>query len=660
MDRRLACLDGVRAFAILAVLAAHTGIAGVRGGFVGVDVFFVLSGFLITSLLVAEYDRTGRIDLPAFLARRARRLLPAALVMIVTVLAAGRLFSPDAIGGLRGDAVSAALWSNNWRLALRGVDYFSQGGAASPLQHTWSLAVEEQFYLVWPVLVVLICAAGARLMDHRRRLLVVTVAGAAVSALVTLILSGDSSAGRVYFGTDTRAQELLIGAALAAALAPGWQAQHAAAPDRSLARRALPLVASGGGLLVLGVAAHRADGAGAEFRHGLMLWVALASAALIAGVVLDERTPIARLLTTPPLVAIGTMSYGLYLWHWPVFRVLDGERTGLGPLELAVVRILVSVVLAGASLLFVELPVRRLQLRTARLLPAAAGGIAAVLAFAACAGPSATSVRSTASPPGALDAPAGAPGPSATSGSRTSRPAAPQTPQTSRTRSSSRHGGPLVVDVFGDSIAWTLVRYLPPTPGIRVVDHTVLGCGLATGGPYRYFGQQYPGTQSCDQWPARWQAQVAADRPDVVLLLVGRWETMDRVYRGTWTHLGDRVFDNYLSASLDNAISRLESTGSRVILANEPYNRRGEQPDGQLYPEDSPARVDTWNSLVRHAVQTHADTKLLDLNVKLCPDGQFTWSVDGIQVRSDGVHLTADGVAWLAPWLATQVRADRP
>ena len=642
MDRRVDSLDGVRALAILAVLAAHAGIPGVRGGFVGVDVFFVLSGFLITSLLVAEYERTQRVDLPAFWARRAKRLLPAALVMIVTVLALGRVFSPASIGGLRQDAVTAAMWSSNWRWALRGVDYFSQGGAPSPLQHTWSLAVEEQFYLVWPLVVVCVFAAGVGVMDRRRRLLAVTIGGAAVSAVLTMVLSHLASPGRVYFGTDTRAQELLVGAALGAALCRQWQGHSTPSSAWTRARGSLPTAASAGGLLVLVVAAHRADGARTEFQHGLMLWVALAAAGLIAGIVLDQGTPVSRLLSTRPLVAIGRLSYGLYLWHWPVYQALDGERTGLGPIALALARIAVTACFAIASLLLIELPAQRLRLRTKRLLPTAAFGIAAALVFAACAGPTAASTGSAAS--AALDAPAGA--------STTGQPSIPGT-------SGSHPGQPLVVDVFGDSIAWTLARYLPTTPAIRIIDHTVLGCGLATGGPYRYFGQDYPDNQTCDQWQAQWRAQVATDKPDEVLLLVGRWETMDRTYQGSWTHLGDRSFDDYLSTLLNQAIATLDSTGARVIVSNEPYNRRGEQPDGQLYPEDTPSRVDTWNSLVAHAVQTHPGVKPLDLNHKLCPDGQFTWSVDGVRVRSDGVHLTPEGVAWLTPWLTTQLIADR-
>ena len=310
LDRRFRPLDGIRALAVLAVLATHAGIPFLPGGFVGVDVFFVLSGFLITSLLYDESVVTGRIALGEFWTRRARRLLPAALVMIVAVVAARPLFVPDSVAALRGDAIAASLWSGNWRWALQGTDYFAQGGTPSPLQHTWSLAVEEQFYLVWPLLL-LACRAV-----RRRRLLALSLAGVAVSALATYVLARVASPGRVYFGTDTRAQELLVGAALAALLAPTWR-WRAAAPlsmrsPQAAARRPLPLLLSVCGLAALTGVATAADGAPSEFRHGLLLLTALAAAALVAGVVLDSGHLVARLLSTRLLVGIGRISYGLY------------------------------------------------------------------------------------------------------------------------------------------------------------------------------------------------------------------------------------------------------------------------------------------------------------------------------------------------------------
>src|SRR5215472_10205914 len=642
-DRRIRPLDGIRALAVMAVLATHAGIQFLPGGFVGVDVFFVLSGFLITSLLYDELVVTGRIDLGGFWTRRARRLLPAALVMIVAVVAARPLFVPDSVAALRWDAIAAALWSGNWRWALQGTNYFAQAGTPSPLQHTWSLAVEEQFYLLWPLLL-LACRAVTR-----RRLLAMSLAGVAVSALVTYVLARVASPGRVYFGTDTRAQELLVGAALAALLAPTWRWRTATPlgmrSPQPAGRRPVPLLLSVCGLAALTGIATAADGAPGEFRHGLLLLTALAAAALVAGVVLDSGQPVARLLSTRLMVGIGRISYGLYLWHWPVYLALDGERTGLHGYVLAALRGGVTCVLAGASYALIERPAQRVRARPRLVLPAAAAGAAAVIAIAAGTAP-ATVPLTAAAPPLAS-------GLSVPPLSVRAKPAARFPPPAPR---AIRRHGPLRVAVFGDSVSLTLMLYMPPEPGIRFTDHSVLGCGIATGGPYRVFGQQWPDNPRCDAWPRRWLRQLRADHPDEVLLMVGRWETMDHYYQGRWQHVGDPAYDHHLAALLGQAITLLGTTGASDVVATEPYNRGGERPDGSLYPEDNPIRVITWNRLLRAVVAAHPGTQVLDLNHKLCPNGTFTWTVDGVQARSDGIHLTPQGVRWLAPWLVRKLR----
>jgi peptidoglycan/LPS O-acetylase OafA/YrhL len=644
LSGRFRALDGIRALAVLAVLAAHAGIPFLPGGFIGVDVFFVLSGFLITSLLYQELAATGRVDLGAFWTRRVRRLLPAALAMLVAVLAARRLFDPNSVAGLRGDALAAALWSSNWRFALQGTDYFALGATPSPLQHTWSLAVEEQFYLLWPLLLIACHAV------MRRRLLALSIAGVTVSVLATFMLASRASPGRIYFGTDTRAQELLAGAALAALLAPTWQWRASDGNRRSpqpAARGPVPLLLSVGGLAALTGIAITADGAPGEFRHGLLLLSALATTALLAGVILDPGHPIARLLSTPPLVGIGRISYGLYLWHWPVYLVLDGARTGLHGYWLAALRVAVAGALACASFVLIERPAQRVRVQPWRIITAAGTGVAAVV-IAACITPAgAPQAAIVQQPPGGLDR-----SPAASAMPAAAVPAAAPW--------NANNHGPLRVDVFGDSIAWTLMRYLPPTPGMQFTDHTVLGCGIVTGGPYRYFGTQYPDSPTCDAWPRRWRRQLRADHPDEVLLLVGRWETMDYLYQGQWQHIGDASYDRHLATLLNTAITLLGSTGAHVVVATEPYNRRGEQPDGSLYPEDNPQRVTDWNRLLRVVASAHPGTQILDLNHELCPDGTFTWTVNGIQVRSDGVHLTPQGVQWLTPWLVRELNQDAP
>jgi peptidoglycan/LPS O-acetylase OafA/YrhL len=639
------------------VLADHGGIPGVPGGFIGVDLFFVLSGFLITALLLDELGRTGRINLAGFWTRRARRLLPALVVMVLAVGLARDLFPYEAVVGLRDDAIAAFLWVANWSFVARQTDYFTQGGTASPLQHTWSLGVEEQYYLVWPLLLialaVLLAAAAKRrglpstLGTARTAVFVLAAAGALASAVAASVLASDASLDRVYFGTDTRAQALLIGAASAALLVRDWSALTVGwSVIRSRwgrsAARVLPVI----GLAALAAAAHYAIGSSGEFRDGLLIAVALAAVAVIAPVALDQDGAVARVLAWRPLVWLGAISYGVYLWHWPIFLVVNGERTGWSGFPLFAVRCAATIAFATASYWVIERPIRGWRPVLVRLLPLAGATVATAVAVTVLVvpvrpGPDAAGAGSL--PPGVSPAAVVSSSPPV----ETLRPVAAARPDTPR---------PHTVSVFGDSIAWTLTRYLPATPGFNFIDHTTIGCGIVRGGPYRYTGQTLEQKPECDTWPSRWSQRIAHDRPDVALLIVGRWETTDRVNEGRWTHIGDPEFDAYLTGEFQRALDVLSSTGTRVVVATEPYNRRGEKPDGSLYPEDQPDRVKHWNALLRRIIGQRSNIAILDLNKKLCPDGVYTTKVDGVQLRSDGVHLTPEGVRWLTPWLEDSVR----
>lgn len=210
-------LDGLRALAVVAVLLYHADLGWFRGGFLGVDVFFVISGYLITALLLAEWDGHARIDCVGFWLRRARRLLPALLLLLASTLLFAVVFLPDEVAGLRGDALAALLYATNWYFVFEQRSYFETFGRPSLLLHLWSLAVEEQFYILWPLLF----ALGMRVLG-RRRFLPVVLAGAAASALaMALLYQPDSDTSRIYYGTDTRVAGLLVGAALAFVWLPG-------------------------------------------------------------------------------------------------------------------------------------------------------------------------------------------------------------------------------------------------------------------------------------------------------------------------------------------------------------------------------------------------------------------------------------------------------
>ncbi|WP_293333590.1 acyltransferase family protein [Mycobacterium sp.] len=647
-------LDGLRAIAVALVLVGHGGIPGVGGGFIGVDIFFVLSGFLITSLLLDELGRTGRIGLTGFWIRRARRLLPALVLMVLTVTAARELLPYQALNGLRSDAIAAFLWMANWRFVAQKTDYFTQGAPPSPLQHTWSLGVEEQYYFVWPLLLIvvtLLLAARARrffaktTVGHVRfATFVIATLGAVASAAAAIVFTSDATRDRIYFGTDTRAQALLIGAAASALLVRDWQSLNRGwclirtRWGRRVARL-LPLV----GLAGLGALAHYATGSASEFRHGLLITVATAAVLVVAPVALEQRGAVARVLAWRPLVWLGTISYGVYLWHWPIFLGLNGEHTGWTGLPLFGARCAATLAAAGVSFWLMEQPIRRWRPARVPLLPLAAATVASAAAATILVVPGGTGpvLREVGLPPGVSAVAAVSPS-----------PPAPLRPGQSRDPNR-----PFTISVFGDSIGWTMMHFLPPTPGFAFVDHTVIGCSLVRGTPYSYIGQTLEQRQECDGWPIRWSTQMSQDQPDVALLIIGRWETVDRVNEGRWTHIGDPTFDAYLNGELQRALDIAGSTGVRVVVATVPYSHGGERPDGRLYPEDQPDRVNQWNTMLRNTVSQRPNVSILDLNKKLCPDGVYAAKVDGIKVRSDGVHLTPEGVKWLIPWLEDSVRS---
>jgi hypothetical protein len=196
---------------------------------------------------------------------------------------------------------------------------------------------------------------------------------------------------------------------------------------------------------------------------------------------------------------------------------------------------------------------------------------------------------------------------------------------------------------------------MPPQQDVKIGVRGFAGCGIARLPEIRYIGQPHPNYPGCEHWDRRWRQNVRADDPDLAVILLDRWELMDRKLNGRYQHVGEPQFDAYLTAELDPAIQIVSARGAHVVVLTAPYTRRAERPDGGLWPEDRPERVDAWNRLLRIAADRHKAT-VLDLNRRVCPDGTFTWRAGGVRIRSDGLHFTPAGVRrWIAPWLLPQL-----
>ncbi|HTU85780.1 MAG TPA: acyltransferase family protein [Solirubrobacteraceae bacterium] len=348
-------LDGVRAFAVFAVIAYHLGFGWAPGGLLGVGVFFTLSGYLITDLLLDSWNR-GRWHLRDFWLRRARRLLPALFVMLAVVSIWVAIADPSRLDDLRGEVISSALYVNNWWQISQHVSYFARFSAPSPLNHLWSLAVEEQFYLLWPWLLLL----GLRLVRERGRPLPVrprlaglTLVLAAASAVeMGLLYHPGFDSTRIYEGTDTRAFGLLIGAALAMV----WPSRSLTTQLTAGARRILD-TAGVIGLVSIAVLVWRENGySGFLYPYGIIL-LSLATAAVVA-VAAHPATRVGRALGWGPLRWLGVRSYAIYLWHEPII-VLTTPASSQGPdLARAAAQVAASIAIAALSWRYVEDPIR--------------------------------------------------------------------------------------------------------------------------------------------------------------------------------------------------------------------------------------------------------------------------------------------------------------
>ena len=694
-------LDGVRTFAVLAIIAFHTGLNSVPGGFYGVDAFFVLSGFLITSLLVKEWGGSGTIRLRRFWAGRARRLLPAlfllvAVMGIVMAVVPRLLTTPHIVG----DALSTLFYVSNWYSIHAGATYFSLSSQPSPLLHTWSLAIEEQFYLVWPLVVLGVLKFGTGRMRRGRRrpgsgavhsvavlgggrlrllpapvpeadpdwarrrrlqaLFAVACFGSLASAILMVVVAPHGYTTRAYYGTDCRAQALLVGAAIAIGLVL-W---------RDGSRRPWFTRSAGvaGVLGVLGTAAlwtTASESSTFAFSGGFLV-ASLAAGAVVLACTVAPRSLAVRFLELPPFPQWGRISYGMYLWYWPVLLVMTGQRLHWGVYPLFLARIGVTVGLAALSYDLVEAPIRHGARKNWRSWVAAPAGAAVAIGAV---------FVSTLVPVGATEL-QGAPIRLQAHATTTAAPAPAMYLSLPLPATTGHTNRPVKVLLVGDSIAGTLgvglAQYAQMEHDkVQIVNEGDPGCSVSMQSQIKTLWYTLAPGPPCDVKDnpdslfTAWRGWVDAYNPDVVLYLA-RGETFDQQIRGQWQNIGQPGFDDYVTSRYREAVSVLGSRGATVVLMTSPYYDSGASSSGVPWPEDAPGRVQLDNETIRQvasppasptaspsrspstssvvAAGTSAGVFVFDLNAVVDPNGQYDASIDNVNVRcGDGVHFSASG-----------------
>jgi peptidoglycan/LPS O-acetylase OafA/YrhL len=572
------------------VLFFHGGFAWAKGGYLGVSMFFTLSGFLITGLLVNERAERGAIDLSRFWARRFRRLMPALLAALLGIAVyAAVLSDPDQLEGVRADALATLGYVANWRFIFSGQSYAALFAAPSPLLHAWSLAVEEQFYLFFPLVV-----AGVLTLTRGRRRGLVVVLAASVGGSVGLSLAFHHDHTRVYYGTDTRVAEILLGALLAI-----WVSGRGAdLAERRRPSLAVAGVAAGVATLVAWATLSQSNGwlyVGGFAAYGLLSTVLVASAV--------APGPMRTVLSVAPLRWLGLGSYGVYLYHWPIFLWLSPARTGLAQGPLFALRLSVAFAVAFVSYHLLEQPMRRGALpgRWALVAAPVAAALTAVALLVATVTPGAPA-RLVAEPvtPGATT-----PSTEQVFGGlvRTATPA-----------------DPLRVLMVGDSVGYdaepAVLAILRATGSAIASAENVLGFGL-TSGTY--------------DWRVEWARLVAERRPELVVAFFGGWD------EGFMEKEGADAYGRLL----DEAVAVLTGGRAKLLLVGMPVTV---DRDGVAFPRIVP---DAFRAA---AVRHDPAVGFLDLDPAISPGGRYVAYLDGPagpeRVRKvDGTHFCPAGSA---------------
>ena len=630
----------------------HAGVSWLPAGFLGVDAFFTLSGFLITTLLLNELRHRSTIGLASFWARRARRLLPALfLVVVFCSLMVWFVAAPGTYPQFQSDGFASLLYVANWHFILDGGNYFVANSAPSLLTHTWSLAIEEQFYVLWPLVLFGLWKLGRGL----KALLTLCVIGAVASTLwMAFLFHHGASINRLYYGTDTHAQCLMVGAGLAAMLAlvaqrrrqgntvpsgeviegvggdPAWMATNS---------RATMLLSIGGLVGLVGAAFlwTRSLWTGSFLYNGGFLVMAFLSALVILSVVSHQRGFLARAISFAPLVFIGRISYGLYLWHFPVFQILDAQRVGHSGIWLVGVRFVVTFAAAILSFYFIERPIRHAVSLKGWRTPVSMAvalvvvGALVVVASAVTATPQATGAPVVSQPTGQKD--------------------------------------PIKVMVVGDSIALTLgfpfsdVTYQKKY-GVTTEDIGILGCGVvlledAVSECVTPPDPKVPNLFALDA------AAFARYQPDVVVLLSGRWETFDHIQQGKTYNIFNSFFQEEVRTGLQKMAGLAKASGAKLVILTTPCvgpqagfrTDTNGQPTGADDKSILPARQAIYNGLVQSVAKANpGEVTVIDFNAMVCPGGKYYSAINGVTIRpADGIHVAITASNFYDPRLFPKI-----
>ncbi len=605
-------LDGVRALAVLLVLGFHLEWPWVSGGYLGVSVFFTLSGFLITSLLLREQAGNSTIDLGNFYERRLRRLAPAALATIAFVAVAAAFGLYEQSRALRSGLLGALLQIENWVELFAGRSYADLFADPNPVAHFWSLSIEEQFYWIWPLVVIGLGALAVR--RHPKHLVGVLAAFWVVTAISAPLTAWWWSPSAAYFATWARLPEILAGAVLAAILA------HVRVRPNADGLGVIALV------VIIAASALTPDGSGWPYQGGLPIF-SLVSAALIYG--LQAPGPVRSALGTSVLVWIGRRSYGIYLVHWPIFILLDSRRTGLDGFSLDTLRLFVTFVVAAISFRFLEQPIRLGHRIVGRQRFLAGFTVSTLVAIpiillivpATTVAPPAPLIISADTAPRTLPPDTTAPTPAPTP-APTSEPPAPRR-----------------VVVFGDSVAAWLLRDSAATysnPDVVVVNGAIEACDgmvdLPLGRDRRNLELNLP--EDCVEWDAWYDDILNRGGGDTAMLVLGQAPVVDRLVDGRWTHPCESIA--WYLTDLEQRVGHLRDRGLEVVFV---LPARPGTKATFIIPDDQTERMNCIRKELYNLMR-QLKVPIIDLDPVLCPDE----NCDTLRQR-DGSHVDPEHAA---------------